>query len=406
MVKPVHFRIATALLAALLPFLIPRVQNLMSTLGLRREFAALNLETCKQIHHNVLAGCEDLALHVSGSTRLLYTACAANVEERIPWFPAMGHFSDPELGSRIRDKLFVLDLTTDKLTELKTPNFVSTFVSHGIDVIPTKKDPTVVAIYAINHTPKGSVVEKFYHKVGSAEARHQKTFSSAEYMYSPNDLHVFDESRDAFFYTNDHLFLKGIPRQIETMLQLPTTSLGFHAQGNFKIAARLISNANGVQGDRRGNMVVNSVFSYASLYQYQPDGTVNDVQVIKVKHGIDNPFWSAETKEIFFAGFPRAGELEAFAKDFDRKTAASAVSRVKLESLLPWAPTTEPGEIKKEDIPKPLVDEVFLDPGTGLANMTTAVALDAHRDQLYLTSVFGRALVRCDGFSKWQTVPI
>lgn len=406
MVNTRYVQFFTAFLAAMLPFVVPRIQQLVTSLGLMRgELEPLNLATCTQIHKGVLQGCEDFAVVNNGDSRILYTACSADVNDRVRFWPPMGHFDEPEHGATVRDKLFALDLDTDELTELRTPNFVSNYLSHGIDVVPSKAGEN--AIYAINHLPKGSVVEKFVHKVGSKEAKHRATFRSKKFMWAPNDLYVIDEKRDAFFYSNDHSFLQGPLRMVETLFQWPTTNVGFHADGQWKFAAKMIANANGLSGDRKGHFFVNSVTAVSHLYRYDAEGNADWVQQVHVKHGIDNPFWSAETGEVLFAGFPKIGELTEFARNIHTQTAASAVSRVRVDSLLPFAP--KPATKAEEEMQKkagvtitPKVEEIFLDAGSGFANMTTSAAVDPKRDQLYLTGAFGNAVIRCDGYSKMQ----
>ena len=153
------------------------------------------------MHAEKLHGCEDMHLHVDGDDRTLFLACAADMADRLDWFPPMGHVDRPKSG--IKDRFFAWNLHSDVLTELKTP-WTGDFVSHGIDVVPTG-NKREVAIYAINHLTTGSVVEKFTHLLGSGELEHVRTFNNQEVVSTPNDLYVVDESDDMFYVTNDHV---------------------------------------------------------------------------------------------------------------------------------------------------------------------------------------------------------
>lgn len=201
MVKMIYFQMVVAMLGLAVPFLVPRVKSLVLMTGFRRDWTAKNTGTCRAMHPDQLIGCEDLHLHVDGEDRILITACTSDMQNRVDWFPAMGHTSNPRAG--IKDKLFVWNLNTDVLTELST-TWTGDFVSHGIDVVPTG-NLKEIAIYAINHLVSGSVVEKFTHKIGSSEAQHIKTFDDQSIVSTPNDLYVVDEADDLFYVTNDHV---------------------------------------------------------------------------------------------------------------------------------------------------------------------------------------------------------
>lgn len=107
--------------------------------------------------------------------------------------------------------------------------FENPFVTHGIDVIsdPERPDGEAVYIFAINHMPdKGfygrprdilapkshSVVEIFYHVVGSGKARHIRSVWDP-LITTPND--VLALSPTSFFVTNDHHYKDGPMRFIE-----------------------------------------------------------------------------------------------------------------------------------------------------------------------------------------------
>lgn len=197
----IYFQLTVAILGLAVPFLVPRVKNLVLMTGVRRDWTAKNTGTCRAMYPDRLVGCEDLHLHIDGDDRIIFTACTTDLRHRVDWFPAMGHTETPKTG--IKDKLFAWDLNTDTLTELSS-TWTGDFVSHGIDVVPTG-NAKEVAIYAINHLISGSVVEKFTHKIGSSVVQHIKTFNDQSIVSTPNDLYVVDEADDFFYVTNDHV---------------------------------------------------------------------------------------------------------------------------------------------------------------------------------------------------------
>lgn len=202
MVNTMLLQAGISLFAVSFTMSMPRIKNLMVMAGVGRDWVPKNLDTCRPIHSDKLFGCEEMMLHVDGSDRILYLACAADMADRQDWFPAMGHVSNPKSG--IKDKFYALDLVSDELTELTAPSWTSDFVSHGIDVISTQNKKEV-AIYAVNHLPSGSVIEKFTHKIGTTKLTHIKTFEDKRLVTTPNSLYVADEADDFFFVTNDHV---------------------------------------------------------------------------------------------------------------------------------------------------------------------------------------------------------
>lgn len=203
MAKTLYIQIIFACLALLTSFALPRVKNLATMAGYnRKDWTPRNLATCESKHADTLYGCEDMHLYVEHGERILFLACAASMQDRHDWFPAMGHVSHPKTG--IKDRFYAWDLKTDRVTELDTGSWTGDFVSHGIDVVPTSEEREV-AIYAINHLPTGSVIEKLVHKVGSSSVSHVRTFDDQARVFTPNDIYVADEKDDFFYTTNDHV---------------------------------------------------------------------------------------------------------------------------------------------------------------------------------------------------------
>jgi hypothetical protein len=183
---------------------------------------------------------------------------------------------------------------------------------------------------------------------------------------------------------------------METLLQLPTTHIAMHSnsQGGYRIVKSGLQNINGLTGDRNGRFFMNHVNAWVSVFDHDQQGNVTLVQKIKLGHASDNPSYSAETGELIVSGFPRALELAEFATHPHEATAASVVTRIDLSHL--GSKFFGGGS---SNVVQPPLDEFFLDPGTGTANMTTTTVVDKAGDAWYLTSVFGYSVVKCSGYS-------
>lgn len=195
-------------------------------------------------------------------------------------------------------------------------------------------------------------------------------------------------------------------RQLETMIQLPTTSIAMHsnAQGGYRIVKSGLQNINGITGDRKSTFYMNHVNAWMSVYSYdESNGNVTFVQGVKLGHASDNPSYSAETGEVIVSGFPRALELADFAQHPHETPAASVLTRINVEHL--GSKFFGEGSGGKSNVVQPPLDEFFLDPGTGVMNMSTTAVVDKQGDAWYMTSVFGMAVVKCTGYAAtYQTV--
>lgn len=193
------------------------------------------------------------------------------------------------------------------------------------------------------------------------------------------------------------MFKTGLLRELETMLQFPTTHISVHSNkaGGYRKVKGGMQNLNGMAGDRKGRFFVNQVNAHVAVFDYQSNGDVKLVHTFKTKHAIDNPSYSFETNELILSGFPAALELSNFARQPDKLPAASALTRVRLNHV---GPRLYSGKTKAE-VRQPVLDEFFHDPGMGVMNMSTTAVVDKQGDAWYMTSVFGQSVVKCTGYS-------
>lgn len=209
-------------------------------------------------------------------------------------------------------------------------------------------------------------------------------------------MSIISQASSPVLLTAFQYFPTGIMRALETMLQLPTTHLALHSnsQNGYRIVHNHLQNINGLAGDRKGRLFMNHVNAGLSIYNYDDEGKVTLSQHVKIAHGIDNPSYSEETNELILAGFPRVLELGDFAKRPGDLPAASSLTRINLEHI---DPKFFGGE---GNVVSPPLDEFFLDPSTGVMNMSTTAVVDKQGDAWYMTSAFGQAVVKCRGYSK------
>lgn len=101
------FSLLGALLAYLLYTAAPSVSRTLTVLGALRRYppGAVVKEGVTAIPDTV--HCEDLHYHAPSG--MLFTACEDNPETRYKWFPPLANFDDPEMASRSRGSIHVVD---------------------------------------------------------------------------------------------------------------------------------------------------------------------------------------------------------------------------------------------------------------------------------------------------------
>ena len=300
--------------------------------------------------------CEDLHIHKG----LLYAACQDSEEQRLDWFPPLAHFKDHEninTGS-----ITVVDPTTFTSKKLKLEGFTGGFVTHGIDIVEDRDDPTCVYIMAVNHLPnplhysaatretrepeKGrSQIEIFKHKIGSDEAAYMRTVRHPS-IRTPNDVYsVWNEGQDnpSFWVTNDHYYREGYLRMAEDVLEHHTAAWTdlmhiqiekMHAKGaedgiTVTQALKRMHNNNGLghgpPTDPAEVLIVDA--SGGMLHRARRDlssnasPTLNLVDQFQLPSTLDNPSYYVDeyaTKDSNASGYvlPGLGRAAALADDF------------------------------------------------------------------------------------------
>lgn len=159
----------------------------------------------------------ELVLHQS--TGLVYLACSTP-HNRIHWMPTLDRFnvSRPDL-----DYVATYDPITGAVTRLSlsgplSPEGISL---HGMDVVPSLDDPSLLYVYLVNHRipvsadPRkvgaDSTIEVFQTLTGSTTLEHVRTFHDPGVIVTPNDV-VGSPDGQSIYFTNDHKLKTGFVR--------------------------------------------------------------------------------------------------------------------------------------------------------------------------------------------------
>lgn len=96
-----------AVLAYLLYTASPSIHRTLTTIGALRRYTEGTAAGNQVVPIPDTVHCEDIHYHAPSG--LLFTACEDNAETRFRWFPPLANFDDPELASRSRGSIHVID---------------------------------------------------------------------------------------------------------------------------------------------------------------------------------------------------------------------------------------------------------------------------------------------------------
>jgi hypothetical protein len=348
--------LSLSLLGALLAYLLytvgPSFHRRLIVLGALRKYpdgATTKSEEVIAIPDTV--HCEDIHYYAPSGT--LFTACEDNAETRFKWFPPVANFDDPELASRSRGSIHVVDpkvspprrpydtTLADRQTQtmqsrrLKFENFDGPFVTHGIDVIPDKEwsDGEAVYVLAVNHVPetqpsgkKGpharSQLEVFHHVLGSSSIRHLRSVWHP-LIKTPND--IFAQSPTSIYVTNDHRHrYHGLMRTFEDVytgakwsevvhVQLASLAARDPTSGvTAEVALSGMHNNNGLGHGRSDQEILISSCTSGVLHIGQVpadgNGNITITDSVEIDHIADNPSYFSDRYAA--PGDDRSGFLE------------------------------------------------------------------------------------------------
>lgn len=204
--------------------------------------------------------------------------------------------------------IYMIDLSTKNYKPISlTASFKQEFAPHGISFF--KKDSSCW-VMAVNHTPKGHSIEVF--KLINESLQHIKTLRNPA-MISPNDLVMIDENR--FYFTNDHGYSKGIKKLLEEYVGLAVSNVVYFDGENYREVAKDIAYANGINFDRKRNLVfVASVRKFlVKVYSKNADHSLSFIENIPCGTGVDN-IELDKAGNLWIGGHPSLLKFQIYSK--------------------------------------------------------------------------------------------
>ncbi|KDR75055.1 hypothetical protein GALMADRAFT_523479 [Galerina marginata CBS 339.88] len=341
---------------------------------------------CKTVPE--LKACEKLVLHQP--TGVIYLACSTP-SSRAHWVPATNQLN--ETGASTEDYVATYDPATSRITRLTMPDFNNGrgFSSHGMDVVPSDADPTVLFIYLVNHrVPLGGVrakdvgadssIEIFKTKVGGKTLEHIKTVEDPT-IIAPNDV-IGSADGTSFHFTNDHGSRVGLSRYFSLLGSKSTSVVYCHIAEGCKYALPNTHASNGIASAPNGTVyVANSIYGGVIVLERQTDNTLVLTESIATDCAIDNLSVDADG-QLWAAALPKAlMALNHIAHP--ELSSPSAAYRISINTGV----NAFYGEKYK-------VETVFADDGSLMTGLTTT-AYDSKRKRLFMHGIAASQLVVC-----------
>ena len=217
--------------------------------------------------------------------------------------------------------LYFIDLKNSAYKPIHlTKNFNKPFAPHGISIF--KKD-SIYTVAAINHTKEGEFIEIF--QLINQELKHQKTLKN-ELIFSPNDIVLLNEN--SFYFTNDHKYKDGIQRLAEDYLGLAISNVVYFDGKNYTQAADGIAYANGINYDKKRNLlfVASPRKFLIKVYQKNKDNSLTFIENINCKTGVDNIEFDAENN-LWVGAHPDLMHFASYVKG-DKETSPSEIIKI------------------------------------------------------------------------------
>ncbi|KAF9222534.1 calcium-dependent phosphotriesterase [Gyrodon lividus] len=379
------------LLLAIFGGLYLRIRPSLNAAGVWRSVESIGNGNCQIIPE--LQACEKVILHQP--TGLIYLACSTP-HSRTQWTPALNRLNAS--GRSETDYVATYDPKTDTINRLQFSGHPSQsdISLHGMDVVASSEDPSVLYVYLVNHRKPeigdpwkvgaDSVIELFKTQIGSSTLEHVKTFQDPLTILTPNDVVGSPDGKSCHF-TNDHRQKTGLRRRLGFLTQPSDTSVGFcHVDGGCKFAYTGLHASNGiVKGSNPGNdtfYVADFLLGDITVLERQFDNTLTFTEVIKTGRSSDNLAIDANGA-LWVAGLSDAFGMILRQPEDPSVAIASSALRITTNCGL--------GSFYGE---KYNVDKVFEDSGE-LASGSTSAVYDSERRQLFMHGIMSAHLTVC-----------
>jgi arylesterase/paraoxonase len=206
-----------------------------------------------------------------------------------------------------------------------TEGFPLEFNPHGIGLFVGRDN--VTSLFVVNHRRDGHFVEIF--DLFGLRLEHRESIEDA-LMHSPND--VTPVGPRAFYVTNDHGSVSKFGRTLEEYLQLNKSQVLFYDGNTFRIVARGLAYANGINQSHDGRTVYVAATVDGSVYIYDRDINTNNLKFresIELRTGADN-IELDEAGRLWIGCHPRLLTYVKYSKDPDKRS-PSQVLMVSIE---------------------------------------------------------------------------
>ena len=225
-------------------------------------------------------------------------------------------------------------------------------------------------IAVVNHRSDEQTIEIFNLK--NQVITHIKTIRG-KHLISPNDIVLIDEYR--FYMTNDHAVADPMAQKFYDYLQIPRSNVVFYDGDQFKVVAKGLTYANGINISKDGKNVYVAECVGRELSIFSRDLNSNDLEhelSIPMNSSIDN-IELDDDGSLWIGSHPKALAFTRHAKN-EKKLSPSQVIKVTLDN--------EDNQI----------EEIYLNDGKLLSGSSVAAVFNNH---LLIGAVFDERFLHC-----------
>lgn len=212
-------------------------------------------------------------------------------------------------GNPRRGDLYWIDLRDTALRPIcLTTNLDIPFYPHGISMYPLGERN--YRVFVINHGSEVESIELF--DLIDTTLTYRKSLQDKSLIH-PNDLVAIDAER--FYFTNDHGYPRGWRRLAEDYLGLALSNVVYFDGLNWQEAANQISYANGINLDKKRNLlfVASPRYFLINVFHIESDQSLTWIENIDCQTGVDNIEFDQNGK-LWIGCHPSLLTFSAYAK--------------------------------------------------------------------------------------------
>ena len=270
-------------------------------------------------------------------------------------------------GNNIQGNIFLYDVNQKQLINL-TPSLDFEFHPHGISTLDL--DDGTVQVAVVNHQTGNHSIEIF--SLQGQSLTHRYTIKD-KLLISPNDLVLVDDG--VFYMTNDHISMDPMKQKFYDYMQIPGSNVAFYDGNSFRIVARGLIYANGINISHDGNSVyvAQCIGRTLSIFSRNLEtNALDEERSIYLNSAIDN-IELDDAGNLWIGSHPKALAFARHQKK-EKKLSPSQVIKITLN--------------EDEDI----VEEIFLNDGQSLSGSSVATI---YENQLLIGPVFDEHFLHC-----------